>query len=90
LTADFAGGRITGKMNYSVTPMGLSSPLIPVPYFAQTVAGQPSYPSGLEFKLYGAGAATRLMTRLVLSSHFRANKTDSYSAFVITAPGGTR
>jgi type II secretory pathway pseudopilin PulG len=90
LTAEFGGGRITGKMDYSVNPMAFPNVFHQVPFFAQTIAGQPNYPSGLEFKVYGAGAATRLMSRLVLSSHFQANKTDSYSAFVITAPGGTR
>lgn len=84
------GGRITGRMPYSVAfvPSSPAQPYpIPTPIrtFAQPVNGKPGFPSGFEVKITGPARKRQVMTRLVLMSHHSTSRYESQQAFVITA-----
>ena len=84
------GGRITGRMPYSVAFVP-SSPAQPYPLptpirtFAQPMTGKPGFPSGFEVKVTGPARKRQVMTRLVLMSHHSTSRYESQQAFVITA-----
>lgn len=82
------GGRITGKMGYSVAfaaPTGKAYPLrVPMYLFAQPIAALPNYPSGFEVKIIGPAGNRQVLTRLVLMAQY--GKTyESQTASVATA-----
>ncbi|HYI11421.1 MAG TPA: prepilin-type N-terminal cleavage/methylation domain-containing protein [Thermoanaerobaculia bacterium] len=84
------GGRISGKMTYSVgfvpTPPATPYPLrIPIRLFAPVVAGRPGFPSGFEIKISGPSGNRQVMTRVVLMSHYAAKSYESQQGFVTTA-----
>lgn len=84
------GGRISGKMNYSVAfvPTSPAQPYplrIPIRVFAPAVTGRPGFPSGLEVKIAGPSGNRQVMTRLVLMSHYGAKSYESQQGFVTTA-----
>lgn len=66
------GGRISGRMAYSV---GFpKSPAFPIPQplsvFAHTDAALPGYPAGFEVKIIGPSRNRQVLTRLVLMAHY--------------------
>jgi prepilin-type N-terminal cleavage/methylation domain-containing protein len=89
LLPDMKGGSITGKMAYSVAfrPSATTKfPLITdVPKYAVFNTATPGFPSGFEVKIVGAGAARKVVLRLVLMSNFQASKYDSQEGFVISS-----
>ncbi len=84
------GGRISGRMTYSVAfaPSSPAQPYplrIPIRMFAPTVTGRPSFPSGFEVKIAGPSGNRQVMTRLVLMSHYGTRTYEAQQAFVTTA-----
>ncbi len=83
------GGRISGKMAYSVAfnpTTGQPYPLrIPIRVFAPTVSGRPGFPSGFEVKIAGPSGNRQVMTRLVLMSHYSVKRYEAQQGFVTTA-----
>lgn len=84
------GGRVSGKMTYSVAfvPDAPSAPYPlrnPIRVFAPAVNGRPGFPSGFEAKIVGPSGNRQVMTRVVLMSHFATKSYDSQQAFVMTA-----
>ncbi len=78
------GGRISGRMNYSVA-FGAFPIRTAVRVFAQPIAASPGFPSGFEVKIAGPARKRRVMTRLVLMSHYGGRTYESQQAFVVTA-----
>jgi prepilin-type N-terminal cleavage/methylation domain-containing protein len=84
------GGRISGKMSYSVAfnPTSPAQPYplrVPIRLFAPTVAGRAGFPSGFEVKIAGPSGNRQVMTRLVLMSHYGVKSYESQQGFVTTA-----
>ena len=85
------GGRISGKMDYSVaytSPAGTSPPppvLNPIRIYAQPESSDPGFPSGFEVKIVGPARNRQVMTRVGLMSNYRANHYESQQGFVVTA-----
>jgi hypothetical protein len=82
----FAGGMgITGRIDYSVAFGSFPLPA-PVRVFAQPDASKPGFPSGFEVKISGPARNRKVMTRIVLMSHYGANKShEAQQGFVVTA-----
>lgn len=79
------GGRISGRMDYSVA-FGTFAIPTPMRVFAQPIAAQPGFPSGFETKIVGPARSRKVMTRVVLMSHYGAKKTyEAQQGFVVTA-----
>jgi prepilin-type N-terminal cleavage/methylation domain-containing protein len=86
LCPEFAGGRIAGAMEYSVslnsnTPMATRDV---VPLYA-TASG--SFPGGFEVQVVGGSGSRKILTRLVLAAWY-GNQFNSQQASVITASHG--
>jgi hypothetical protein len=86
LCGEFAGGRISGAMEYSVCPN--SNPPFAIrdtiPMFA-TASG--NFPGGLEFQIVGQSGARKVLTRLVTASWYQNHYT-SQQASVVTSSHG--
>lgn len=78
------GGRISGKMNYSVA-FGTFPIRTATRVFAQPITASPGFPAGFEVKVAGPARKRRVMTRLVLMSHYGGRTYESQQAFVVTA-----
>lgn len=86
LLPEFAGGRIAGKMEYSVG-LNSSTPLPirdPIPLFA---TANSNFPGGLEFQVVGASGTRKILTRLVLVSWY-GGQFNSQEASVVTYTHG--
>lgn len=84
------GGRISGRMPYSVAfAPPAPAPAYPIPtpmrVFAQPISNEPGFPSGFEVKIAGPARNRQVMTRLVLMSHHSVRRYESQQAFVVTA-----
>jgi len=85
------GGRISGKMDYSVAYVPTVGSAIPLPaltpirVYAQPDSAAPGFPSGFEVKIVGPARNRQVMTRVVLMSNYRVNSYESQQGFVITA-----
>lgn len=84
------GGRISGKMHYSVAfapaPPAPAYPLrTAMRLFAPVVPARPRFPSGLEIKIAGPAGNRQVMTRVVLMSHYATSSFESQQGFVITS-----
>lgn len=90
LTPQINGGRIFGKANYSIAfqPTAVDKyPLnIPVARYAHWDSAKPLFPSGLEFVIVGNANTRRVLTRMSVMAHYRANEYASQEVSVITAP----
>jgi len=82
----FAGGMgISGRIDYSIAFGSFPLPA-PVRVFAQPDAANPGFPSGFEAKVAGPTRNRKVMTRVVLMSHYGARKNyEAQQAFVVTA-----
>jgi len=78
------GGRISGRMNYSIA-FGTHPIPTPVRVFAQPIPASPGFPSGFEVKVAGPTRNRKVMTRVVLMSHYGVSRYESQQAFVVTA-----
>jgi prepilin-type N-terminal cleavage/methylation domain-containing protein len=84
------GGRITGKMDYSVafvpdsprTPFPLR---MPINVYARLSAALPRFPAGFEVKIAGPAGNRQVVTRLLLMSRYSATTYESQQGFVTTA-----
>lgn len=84
------GGRISGRMNYSVAfqppaPAPAFPITTPLRQFAPPNPATPGFPSGFEVKVAGPSRNRQVMTRLVLMSHYGVTRYESQQAFVVTA-----
>lgn len=81
-----AGGvGISGNIHYSVAFGSFALP-VPMRVFAQADATNPGFPSGFEVKIAGPSRNRKVMTRVVLMSHYGAKKTyEAQQGFVVTA-----
>ncbi|HEV7240821.1 MAG TPA: prepilin-type N-terminal cleavage/methylation domain-containing protein [Thermoanaerobaculia bacterium] len=97
MTSGLGGGSVTGKIDYTVgyqQSFGVPFDAIqntrhPIPYFAAPDSGQPSFPSGFEIKVIGAGGAQQVVARLVMLGNYTigGSRIDSQSGLVIAARG---
>jgi len=92
LLRELLGGRISGRMNYSVAydpPAALPRiplpPFVPIRVYAQPDPAEPGFPSGFEVKVVGPARNRKVMTRVVLMSNYRVNSYESQQGFVVTA-----
>ena len=86
LCPEFAGGRISGAMEYSVCP-NANTPIAvkdPVPMFA---TANTNFPGGLEFQIVGQSGERKIMTRFVTAAWY-ARKFNSQEASVVTYSHG--
>ena len=81
-----AGGMgISGRIDYSIAFGSFAVPT-PVRVFARPDPAKPGFPSGFEVKIAGPTRNRKVMTRLVLMSHYGGRKHyESQQGFVITA-----
>ena len=81
-----AGGvGISGNIEYSVAFGSFELP-VPTRVFAQPDPANPGFPSGFEVKIAGPARNRKVMTRIVLMSHYGAKKTyEAQQGFVVTA-----
>lgn len=81
-----AGGMgISGRIDYSMAFGSFTLPT-PVRVFAQADNTKPGFPSGFEVKIAGPSRNRKVMTRVVLMSHYGAKKHyEAQQAFIITA-----
>ena len=84
------GGRITGRMTYSVaflpdSPAPAYPLRTPMRVFAPVVNGRRGFPSGFEIKIAGPAGYRQVMARLVLMSHYGVTTYESQQGFVNTA-----
>jgi hypothetical protein len=56
-----------------------------IPKYAVYDATIPAFPSGLEVKIVGSGAARKVLIRLVLLAQYGVTKLDSQEGFVISS-----
>jgi hypothetical protein len=83
-----AGGRISGKMEYSIMFPGFKT-MLPVARFAQPLSGKPKFPSGFEVKIVGSGSAQKLVARVAMMSNYQSSRFDAQEAITYTAIGTT-
>ncbi len=86
LLHDFGGGRISGKIDYSVgvNPGGRFALKDPVPLFA-TASGD--FPGGLEFQVVGSAGTRKVLTRLVLAAAYDGQITSRATTVITSARG---
>ncbi|MGA7615980.1 MAG: prepilin-type N-terminal cleavage/methylation domain-containing protein [Thermoanaerobaculia bacterium] len=90
LLPEFRGGRVSGAMDYSVafTPAAPAKPFelrTPISRYAVLDSGIPQFPSGFEVKIAGPSGTRKLLSRLVLMSHYGVTKFESQECFVTTS-----
>ena len=82
------GGRISGRMSYSVGFPKPTGPAFPIPQplsvFARTDPSLPGYPAGFEVKIIGPSRNRQVLTRLVLMAQY-GRKYEAQQASVSTA-----
>ncbi len=90
LFPELLGGRISGKMDYSIA-FAPDKPVKPfplrLPVFAYAVADTnfPHFPAGFEVKMVGPAKARKVMTRLLLMSNYRASTYEAQQGFVTSS-----
>jgi hypothetical protein len=86
LLPDFAGGRISSRMRYSVAPSPTSTMQFrhAVPLYATASSG---FPEGLEFQVVGRSGARKALTRLVLAAHREGAFSSEESSITSSARG---
>lgn len=87
---ELRGGRISGKMEYSVgyNSSSISSPLFKFPDLVPLYAQEDNnFPGGLEFKVVDNAGVKKMLTRVVLLSQHSGNM-ESQANFVITSYNG--
>jgi prepilin-type N-terminal cleavage/methylation domain-containing protein len=89
LIPELKGGSISGKILFSVAFRPTSTTTFPIrntlPNYAVYDSSIPEFPSGFEVKIVGAGAARKVLLRLLLMANYQAGKYDSQEGFVISS-----
>lgn len=86
LMPEFTGGRISGKIEYSVG-LNSSTPLAirdPIPRYATATS---NFPGGVEFMVVGPASSRKILTRLVLVSESMRTFTSKESIVIASARG---
>ncbi|HEV7765556.1 MAG TPA: prepilin-type N-terminal cleavage/methylation domain-containing protein [Thermoanaerobaculia bacterium] len=90
ITPQINSARVFGKMNYSIAFRKSATETYPittpVSRYAVFASAKPLFPSGLEFVVVGNATTRRVLSRLTIMAHYRANEYASQEASVITAP----
>jgi len=84
LFPELGGGRISGRMEYSVAYGSFPLPMR-IAVFAKTDPSLPQFPSGFEVKIVGPAKSRKVMTRVLLMSRYLANTYEAQQGFVTTA-----
>ncbi|HWW62594.1 MAG TPA: prepilin-type N-terminal cleavage/methylation domain-containing protein [Thermoanaerobaculia bacterium] len=84
LFPELRGGRISGRMSYSVA-FGSFPIRRTINYYAQKDAARPNFPGGFEVKVCGPAGNRNVITRIVLMSHYGVTNFESQQGFVTTA-----
>jgi prepilin-type N-terminal cleavage/methylation domain-containing protein len=86
LMPEFAGGRVSGKMDFSVAPNPTTAIFFkdPVPMYATASTG---FPQGLEFQIVGPSGSRKVLSRLVLASNYSQNTYSQEAAVTSSARG---
>lgn len=86
LFPDFAGGRVSGAMEYSIAPNPTASITFkdPVPLYATSGSG---FPNGLEFQIVGQSGTRLIATRMVLAANYNNNFSSQEAAVKSSARG---
>lgn len=84
LFPELRGGRISGKMDYSIAREGF--PIrAPVNLYARPHSTRPGFPAGFEVKIAGPSGNRQVMTRVLMMSNYHVNRWETQQAFVVTA-----
>lgn len=85
LIPELAGGRVTGKMEYSIG-LNASSMTVrdPIPLFATASS---NFPGGLEFQIVGQSGARKVLTRMVLASWYNRQFESRESRVIASSHG---
>jgi hypothetical protein len=86
LVPEFAGGRIDGKMEYSVC-LNSNTPIKIIDVVPMFATANGAFPGGLEFQIVGASGARKILARLVSASWY-GNQYNSQQASVVTSSHG--
>ncbi len=84
LFPELKGGRISGRMDYSVAFGSYPLP-VPIASFAKTDASLPQFPSGFEVKIAGPSKSRKVMTRVLMMSRYGVNTYEAQQGFVTTS-----
>lgn len=86
LMPEIAGGRVSGKMGYSVAPNPTASITFkdPVPRYATAAT---NFPQGLEFQVVGATGSRKILTRLVVAANYGGSTTSQEAMITSSARG---
>ncbi len=87
LLPDIRGGRISGKMDYSIAftptaPLKAFPIRYPMFFYAKADAAYPKFPAGFEVKIAGPSGHRKVGIRLVLMSNYGAGTVESQQGFV--------
>jgi hypothetical protein len=90
LFPEFRGGRISGRMDYSIAfnPDKPKKPFplrVPIFSYAQADVAIPHFPAGFEVKIVGPAKARKVMMRMLLMSNYRASTYEAQQGFVTSA-----
>jgi len=84
LLPELKGGRISGRMDYSVAFGSYPLPL-PIAKFAKPDASLPAFPSGFEVKIAGPAKSRKVMTRVLMMARYGINTYEAQQGFVTTS-----
>jgi prepilin-type N-terminal cleavage/methylation domain-containing protein len=86
LAPEISGGRVSGRMSYSVAPNPTATIKFkdPVPRYA---TGTANFPQGLEFQIVGGSGSRKILTRLVLASNYAGSSNSQESIITSSARG---
>jgi prepilin-type N-terminal cleavage/methylation domain-containing protein len=86
LVPEFAGGRVSGKMDFSIAPNPTTTLKFKdaVPMYATSSTG---FPQGLEFQVVGSSGSRKILTRVVLASNYSQNCSSQESSVTSSARG---
>lgn len=84
------GGRISGRMDYSLAfvPASPAAPYplrMPINVYAQSDASLPRFPAGFEVKITGPAGSRKVMTRVLLMARYATNTYETQQGFVTTS-----
>jgi prepilin-type N-terminal cleavage/methylation domain-containing protein len=89
LFPELRGGRVSGRMSYSVAfipSSGAPYPLkAPIASYARPDPSLPGFPAGMEVKIVGPQGTRKVMTRLLMMAHYRARSYETQEGFVTSS-----
>ncbi len=84
LFPELKGGRISGRMDYSVAFGSFPLP-VSIAKFAKPDNTLPDFPSGFEVKIAGPAKARKVMTRVLMMARYGSNTYEAQQGFVTTS-----